>query len=265
MKILLYFLLLTLLLTGVINAEIFDRDETMKKGIELGANDINLLGNDKFKKEANELYDIITNTVKPRANEIAETISFDNSTGVVHFNRTVPKNDSKKLAKNMGNILRDDERIYIFISSSIPIDVLKRYATDIDLLGIGKNTVFILRGCIDTGKGVGGCGDFKATVNFFKSFAEDKKDSIYNVQIWIDPTLFKKYSITSAPTFVYAEGITLSGDIGSEGSDQRLISTPKYSKSLGDWSFDYHLRELQRSSNSNTLKNILEGYTDEKD
>jgi len=256
-------MLITLSFIVGIYAEIFNRDETMKRGMDLGADDINLYNNDKFRKEANELYNIITSTVKPEADKIAETITFDNKTGVMQFNRNVAETNNSKVTKSMRNILRVDERIYIFISASIPQNVLKRYAIDIDRLGIGRNTIFILRGCIDSGSGVGGCGDFKATLNFFKAFAEDKKDSIYNVQIWIDPTLFKRYKISSVPTFVYAEGITLVGDIGSEGGSNRLIATPKYNTSSGDWSLDYHLRELQHMSNSTNLKKLLEGYKNE--
>ena len=60
------------------------------------------------------------------------------------------------------------------------------------------------------------------------------------------------------PQVVYAKEVNRRVDLGSEGDFSRLDNEPKWWKSLGDWSMDYHLRELYNLSKEEKLKQIYE-------
>uniref|UniRef100_UPI001F56F232 TrbC family F-type conjugative pilus assembly protein n=1 Tax=Mucispirillum schaedleri TaxID=248039 RepID=UPI001F56F232 len=72
----------------------------------------------------------------------------------------------------------------------------------------------------------------------------------------IDPVLFKTYSVTNVPQVVYAKEVNRRVDLGSEGDFSRLETTPQWWKSVGDWSLEYHLRELYNLSKEEKLKQI---------
>jgi type-F conjugative transfer system pilin assembly protein TrbC len=85
---------------------------------------------------------------------------------------------------------------YLFISSSIPAHTLKNYAHDIDAQRLPVKMV--LRGFVDGMKYV------KPTVNFIRRILlKDEvcksKCKTYQVEVEINPELFKKYNIKSVP------------------------------------------------------------------
>ena len=107
--------------------------------------------------------------------------------------------------------------VYIFISSSVPLEVWWRYAhylLDKDIRG-----VFILRGCI------GGCRYIRPTLEFLRRFlTEDgKNEEGLPVEVWIDPIKFRDYGVKAVPC------------VAVEGKEEL---------SCGDWSMEYHLERL---------------------
>ena len=106
--------------------------------------------------------------------------------------------------------LPDNERIYLFVSSSIPVRTLRNYARDLDKLN-DPNVVMVMRGFVDGMKYV------KPTLYFVqKVIAEDKNcDShqtscrAYRVNIKIDPLLFRKYGVNRVPAAVYAPDVRI--------------------------------------------------------
>ncbi|MDX9823120.1 MAG: type-F conjugative transfer system pilin assembly protein TrbC, partial [Syntrophales bacterium] len=105
-------------------------------------------------------------------------------------------------------ILPGNERIYLFVSSSVPIETLRNYAKDLDRLGY-SNVFMVLRGFVDGIKRV------KPTLDFVKSvIAVDANCDVittgckaYRVNIKIDPLLFRRYGISRAPAVVYAPDV----------------------------------------------------------
>ena len=75
--------------------------------------------------------------------------------------------------------------------------------------------VFLLRGCI------GGCKFIRPTIEFLKSLIIIDNKKYREIEIAIDPILFRKYRVTEVPCVVW-----------------------KGKKSCGDWNFEYHLRVL---------------------
>ncbi|MBI5178179.1 MAG: hypothetical protein HZA04_02860 [Nitrospinae bacterium] len=105
-----------------------------------------------------------------------------------------------------GSTLAAEERIYIFVSSSMPATALRNYAISAARVGNPKNVFMVLRGF------VGGLGDFKATGEFAQSFLRIRpsctgKCEQYPVNLTIDPLAFRKYGITKVPAVVYARGV----------------------------------------------------------
>jgi len=100
-------------------------------------------------------------------------------------------------------VLNDDEAIYIFVSSSIPDEVIKAYLSSSEKI-IG-NVSFVLRG------GVGGLTYLRPTVEWVVNLL--KKDSscnflqeeceMYEREFLIDPFLFRKYEVKAVPCIVY--------------------------------------------------------------
>jgi type-F conjugative transfer system pilin assembly protein TrbC len=135
----------------------------------------------------------------------------------------------------LNQTLRPDERLYVFISSSMPIQTLSNYAMFLEEL-FDERAVMVLRGCIN------GCRLVKPTMEFVQSFlqyglSEDNKPLLRKVNVEIDPFLFKKYNITKVPAIVFAWDLALDNETMSEGLDENLKKKPEYIIAYGDVSF----------------------------
>ena len=102
----------------------------------------------------------------------------------------------------------------LFISSSIPIDTLREYVSQINMLSRKEiNVVMYLRGFVQGMKRMG------PTVSFYFSLAMKNQagpvtnDNLKPAGFLIDPESFRKFHITSVPALVDMEtGCTASGD-----------------------------------------------------
>lgn len=151
------------------------------------------------------------------------------------------RKSSEKQDKKEKIHLAEDERVYVFMSSSVPETVWKTYASDIDNYGLGQKVIMVIRGCI------GGCTYVKPTLKFITRVLQygSKPEDVYKAQVWIDPLLFKRYGIKEVPCFVYVKGLGLHNPELSEGLDRNISTTPSIvRKSCGDWAMEYHFRKL---------------------
>lgn len=193
----------------------------------------------------------VGNSYNQRASELENwknSMSYED--GKIAFNQT-----KKRVAsKQRGNfVLRSDERVYVFISSSIPKETLIQYAKTIDTYKLGANLIMVMRGCI------GGCVKIKPTLRYVHSIVTadgEVKDGL-KIQVLMDPLLFRKYKITKVPTFVFAQNVKSQNPELSEGLDTNLQAQPTIYKSEGDWDLEYHLKILQKKSNSQSLANLI--------
>ena len=157
-----------------------------------------------------------------------------------------------------GQILKQDEYIYIFMSSSVPLVVWKNYAFAVNKLREENqgNIGIVLRGCIN------GCQKVMPTVRFLMRVLNPYNDNKgLSVPVMIDPLLFRLYNIKRVPAFVYAKGVELQDITASQGLTFNLKSKNITAyKVLGDCSFKWALQELYRLSGDNKLlqlKNLL--------
>jgi len=145
--------------------------------------------------------------------------------------------------KNTYKSNSSSERIYIFMSSSVPKSVWKSYVKSLRMIN-SNNIYIVLRGCI----GPEGCTYLKPTLKFIKEIAylnEPSVDTTKPVNIIIDPYLFRYYNIKVVPSFVYAKGVIPKNPGMTEGIDKNLKSKVKQFYLLkGDVSIDYFVSKL---------------------
>jgi conjugal transfer pilus assembly protein TrbC len=157
---------------------------------------------------------------------------------------------------NQNSYLMPDERIYLFISSSIPTSTLKSYAADLDKLR-DPNIIMVMRGFVN------GVKYMKPTLEFISSIQtkdincdpmHDKCDA-YNVDVFIDPMLFSQYAIQSVPAIVYARGVNLAHSQTDQNVSQNTAS--EVYRVSGDVSFEHALDVIAKVSKSSQIENIL--------
>lgn len=158
--------------------------------------------------------------------------------------------------KNQNAFLMPDERIYLFVSSSMPLSTLKNYASDLDKLN-DPNIIMVMRGF------VGGLRFIKPTLAFIDSILikdpncdpKRKKCDAYQASINIDPTLFSTYGVQTVPAIVYARGVNeMEMEKGQGATSGAALDAFMVT---GDVTFDYALEMITRESKSSQTENIL--------
>jgi type-F conjugative transfer system pilin assembly protein TrbC len=172
--------------------------------------------------------------------------------------------ESRRAQKNLETaktgsktFLLPDERIYLFISSSMPVSTLRNYAADIDRLKDARITV-VLKGF------VGGMHYIKPTIKFVeKILVKDPacdlsggECSHFHVPVNVDPLLYSRYGIQSVPAIMYVRGLHSTDPEESEGVKDNATISDAYLVS-GDVSLEYALDLIQKKSGSSDLAGML--------
>jgi conjugal transfer pilus assembly protein TrbC len=163
---------------------------------------------------------------------------------------------SKEIEKTKGELL-PTERIYIFISSSIPIKTLKNYASVLDRLG-DPNIVMVMRGFVD------GMEYIKPTIKFVGDILRKdpscdmtkQKCETYRADFQIDPLLFRRYQIAKVPAVVYATDVNVMDVQMSEGLESNTEMS-NYYVLYGDASLEYVLDTIQKETKSASIERLL--------
>ena len=132
-------------------------------------------------------------------------------------------------------------RIYLFISSSVPVSTLRSYAAMIDHARADQ-VVMVLRGFVD------GMRKIRPTINFIGEilkkdqdcdFTQEKCES-YQANIQVDPMLFQRFSIDEVPALVF---------LPDQQTEPMII--------YGDAGLDYLLERINREARDRTLDNLI--------
>lgn len=156
--------------------------------------------------------------------------------------------------------LSANERIYIFISSSVPGVTLKNYVKAVSYLK-ERNIRLVLRGFI------GGARHVKPTLTFIKDliFKDPScnplrgKCATYNAQVIIDPMLFTRYGINKVPAVVYASSVSVMDDKMSEGLNSNA-KVPSHYVLYGDVGLEYAIEKFLTETSSKGLEGLLLSY-----
>lgn len=116
--------------------------------------------------------------------------------------------------------LGTNERIYLFISSSMPRETTRRYIADIDRLNMPAAPIgitVVMRGFIGGMKKAGPTLEFMRNILLKNQNCTDdgSRDGCeaYVVEVQIDPILFSQFGIEKVPALVYVRGADFSGGI----------------------------------------------------
>lgn len=136
------------------------------------------------------------------------------------------------------------EKVYLFLSSSIPDETIHGYLVDIARVG-DPNVVPVMRGMVN------GLRDRKANTKYFSRILKEdlecrdvfKKQKIckrFTTDILFQPPLFAKYGIKQVPALIY-----------DNGGKVFLIQ--------GDAGLDYLLERINREAKQQSLENLIAG------
>ncbi len=164
------------------------------------------------------------------------------------------------------SFLPSNERLYLFISSSIPKSTLRRYITTLEKVSDSHVTV-VMRGFI------GGMNQAKPMLDFMREVLYKKDDcdfrktqcEMFVTGINIDPQLLHRYKIKRVPAVVYATGVNVLQPEMSEGLHENVEIGNSYTV-YGDASFDYLLEQINKKVKSKSLESMIaklrEGFFD---
>ncbi|NUW25105.1 hypothetical protein HUX57_00235 [Arcobacter butzleri] len=240
--------LISLIFTNCLLADKFDvikqlEDEAFKKGQEMDLSSLQKnMKEQKFDDNISEIYSNALKNVEIETKRMqGENVFLENmKQNKTKFTKT--ELDFQKFLEN--------NRIYIFMSESVPMDVWHTYGK---LMHDKKltNTNMVLRGCIG-----GDCSKIAPTASFIIRLKQYDKNNEINPNVIIDPLLFRKYNITQAPCVVFAESTQTKDSTQSEGNSENFNAKNIY-KSCGDWDFVWHLKEIQKKANNYELEEII--------
>ncbi len=162
--------------------------------------------------------------------------------------------DSRRSGNNEAPHLAYDERVYLFISSSMPLSTLRNYARDIDRLQ-DPNISMVMRGFI------GGVQDATKTMEFIMKIR--LKDlgcngtgcATFGTPVDIDPNLYRRFQPTVVPALVYVRGVRPIDPDVSEGSPENVAvpSPSSWTVIYGDTSLGYLFEQVAEAVKSPAL------------
>ncbi|MFY9270809.1 MAG: type-F conjugative transfer system pilin assembly protein TrbC [Candidatus Manganitrophaceae bacterium] len=166
--------------------------------------------------------------------------------------------------RGTGRYLLPSERIYLFISSTMPMTTLRNYANDLGLFS-DPNIQIVMRGMVGGMKYVQPTTEFvsKITVKdtHCKLFREEC--AVHPVNVFADPFLFRRYRIDRVPAVVYVRGLSVIDPIMSEGPEENA-KMDDYHIIYGDSSLEYVLKKIYQETNAASLDKILKAMKGKK-
>lgn len=158
-------------------------------------------------------------------------------------------------ADQKSGVLSSSERIYLFVSSSMPLVTLRNYAADLARLA-DPNITMVMRGF------VGGMKYAQPTLRLVSDIivknpgckATQQRCDAHKVNINVDPLLYRRYQISRVPALVYVPSFHETEPGGSEG----LGEASPYYVLYGDASLAYGIERIQKEVKSHSLKRVLD-------
>ncbi len=160
--------------------------------------------------------------------------------------------------------LSASERVYVFISSAMPLATIRNYAASVARLG-DPNVSLVMRGF------VGGVSKIQPTIGFIASVLQRDQAcrpqegdcEMLTAGLVVDPLLFRRYRIDRVPAVVYAHGLKAE-DAGLSEGDPRNTTISDHYSAYGDARLEYLLDQIRRESGSDSLAALLATPGDRK-
>jgi hypothetical protein len=139
-----------------------------------------------------------------------------------------------------------DDRIYLFVSSSVPLLTLRNYAMDMARLNDSR-LVLVMRGFVGGANRIGPTASFIAEVLKTDPNCElgaNRECAMREIPFIVDPTLFREAGIKKVPAVGFIPS-------GAQKASEPLIV-------YGDTSLGYGLERMARESGSRDLEQLSE-------
>jgi type-F conjugative transfer system pilin assembly protein TrbC len=158
-----------------------------------------------------------------------------------------------------GRILPASERIYLFLSASIPRETLRNYARAVAAIG-DPTIVMVLRGF------VGGMRRVMPTRRWLLDILQKDTDcdadtrndcEVNRVNVVIDPLLFRRFGVEHVPTLVYATDRFSKDDGSGTGGLPENARVADHVQISGDAALGYLLDRVQQETQSPTLARMV--------
>jgi len=162
--------------------------------------------------------------------------------------------DAKKPEKKTLAKLAQDERVYLFISSSMPMTTIRNYVASVARLHDG-HIMMVMRGFVGGMTKIGPTMQFTSQALKENPSCEGQECVTYPVRVIVDPLLFRRYGISRVPAVVFARGVKPETPESSEGDTGSGVSS--HTTIYGDASLEYMLDQIRRDTGSASLKGLL--------
>jgi type-F conjugative transfer system pilin assembly protein TrbC len=152
------------------------------------------------------------------------------------------------------------ERLILFISSSMPLSVLRTYVKNIDALN-DPNVMMVLKGF------VGGMQTVRPTLDFLEQLmvrerdcrlSEGKPCDVYDGNIQIDPLLFSRFGIQQVPAVAYVRSVKMIDARQSMALEGNLSQEIDAVVVYGDASLEYSLERIFDETGSPIIKKAVQ-------
>lgn len=146
------------------------------------------------------------------------------------------------------------ERLYLFISSSVPLDTLRTYAAAIDQAK-ARQVTMVLRGFVGGMKKVG------PTLTFISGILKKDPDcdqakgkcDMFQVDVQVDPERFQRLHVNEVPALAYVPV----DQNGEEKGEPMIVS--------GDAGLDALLERINREAKSPGLQRLIAAISENKE
>ena len=165
--------------------------------------------------------------------------AFSGADEVLEYNGGVAeKREGADDGSSGDSVLGDEGKIYILVSSSVPVHALRNYARDLDVIrepGISM----VMRGFIKGMKKAGPTLRFVNRILMKDPDCKGRQCEAFHASVDIDPRLFREYGVEMVPAVVYE----------TRGGDSYLL--------YGDSSLDGALEMINREARSTAVECLI--------
>lgn len=195
-----------------------------------------LLNSRDYEKEANKDIDMVSKKLKSQ--ELKDDV-INNKRYIINddnlpYKKSIEKYTNHKVQDVLKKVeeqktdKESDERIYVFISSSLQKSLIQNYFKK--LQNVNKEVVFILRGTI------GGVKEIMPTMKWISEMLTKEDGSRYSFDVYIDPDKTIKHNIEAVPAVLYTfdkEDFIVYGGVDVQSAIEKINRSIK-SKFLED-------------------------------
>ena len=156
-------------------------------------------------------------------------------------------------AEDEADGLADDteDRIIIFVSSSMPLTTLRNYARDLQKV----NGLMVFRGMLGGMRTIAPTLKLIASILRINPACEGQRCAMRKTALVIDPILFREHAISRVPAAVFVEDMALAPYC--ERFDEQTVADDARHIVYGDVSVKSLAEELRRLSNSKRLDPVI--------